>query len=48
MTVMKLLYGSRSGGTEIFLHGFLNVLEIVIDDAANFCVLECAVDAKGL
>ena len=48
MTVMELLYGSRTSGTEIFLHGFLDVLEIVIDDAADFCVLERAIDAKGL
>lgn len=48
MTVMELLCGSRSSDTEVFLHGFLDVLEIVIDDAADFCVLERAIDAKGL
>ena len=48
MTVMELLYGSRAGGTEIFLHGLLYVFEIVIDDAADLCVLKCSIDTKGL
>ena len=36
------------GWAQIFLHDAREVIIVVVNDAADFGVLECAVDAQGL